>query len=313
MTALYIILISILSLILVYFITCFAIFNYIFKRKKDLNWTSSKSLVKTPWKDFVSTIPKTIEWLENNNAENITITTFDNLCLYGKFVKTENAKGTVIVVHGYHGHYISDFGIVLNVYKNLGYNILMFRHRAHGESQGKYITFGTKEQRDLLSVIEYHNNTFGEIPIFISGISMGASTVTYVTNKNLPKNVKGVTADCGFTSPYEIIRKVINEKLHFNATFLTYGIDFWCKLLAKFSMKDCSSEEILKESKVPILFIHGEKDDFVPVEMSIKSYNACTSPKQIVIVENAGHGTSYLFDKEKVENALFEFFKTNLN
>ena len=308
-----IILISLVSLILIYFIVCYFIFVVGFARRKDYNWLSSESLAKTPWKDFATSIPLHYEWLKQHNAKDVEITTFDGLKLKGKWVETKNAKGTIIVCHGYRGNYIGDYGTVFEVYKNLGFNLLMFRHRAHGESQGKYITFGALEHKDLLSIIKFHNETFGEIPLFVSGLSMGASTVLYIVDKDLPKNLKGITADSSFTSPYEIVLKVISSTLKFNGKIFMFGVNFWCKLLAKFDLKEYSSEKTTKKAKVPILFIHGGADDFVPKEMSIKAYNSCTSEKELLIIENAGHGLGYIVQPEKVKLALKKFFESNIN
>ena len=302
-----------LSLIVIYFAFGLVIFLSAFHRKKDLDWLSTKALEKTPWGPFAKQIPNNFKWIKDNGAVDISITSFDGTVLKGQWIKTENAKASIIVVHGYKGHYAGDYGMVLNEYKKSGYNILMFRHRAHGESGGKYITFGAKEHKDLLAVIDYHNKTYGEIPIFLSGHSMGASTVLYASNKDLPKNVKAICADCGFTSPYEIVTKVVCETLHFNAKFLMWGANCWCKLLAGFDMKAFNTEEILKTAKRPILFIHGEADDFVPCEMSIRGYNACTSEKELLIVKGAGHGTSYIVEPEKVTKTFADFFEKHLN
>ena len=306
-------LIAILSIILIYFAFGFIIFYSAFHRKKDFNWLSVDALKKTPWKPFANDIPNHFKWIEENNAKDVSITSFDGTILKGKWIENKNAKATVIVMHGYKGHYASDYGLVLNVYKSLGFNILMFRQRAHGESGGKYITFGAKEHKDLLSIIDYHNKTYGENPIFVSGLSMGASTVLYASNKDLPKNVKALCADCGFTSPYEIVLKVVSETLHFNAKFLMPAVNFWCKLLAKFDIKEYNTVEILKTAKRPILFIHGKDDDFVPCYMTERGYESCTAEKQLVIVEGAGHGTSYIVEPERVKNAFSDFFIKHLN
>lgn len=301
------------SLTVLYFIICLVIFIMAFARRKDYDWLSTKSLQKTPWRDFADKIPSNYAWLKANNAKDFEITTFDGLKLKGKWVETKNAKGTIIICHGYRGNYIGDYGIVFEAYKNFGFNLLMFRHRAHGESQGSFITFGAKEHKDLLSIIKYHNETFGDIPLFVSGLSMGASTVLYIVDKDLPKNVKGVTADSSFTSPYDIVLKVINDRLKINSEFLMFGVNFWCKLLAEFDLKEYSSENTTKNAKVPILFIHGGADDFVPKEMTIKAYNACATDKELLIIDGAGHGLGYIVEPEKVTLALTKFFNKYLN
>lgn len=306
-------LIAIPSLIVLYFIFGLIVFFKAFYRKKDLDWLNAKALEKTPWKAFAKDIPLFYKWLEDNGAKDVTLTTFDGLKLKGKFVKCENARGTIILMHGFKGNFASDYGVVFEDYKSFGLNILAFRQRSHGESEGKYVTFGVKEHKDLLEIIKYHNQTYGEIPLFISGLSMGASTVLYASNKDLPKNVKALSADCGFTSPYEIVLKVVNETLHFNAKFLMWGVNFWCKLIAGFDLKEFNSVEILKTAKRPILFIHGTNDELVPVEMTKRAYEACTSEKQLVLVEGAGHGLSYILEPQRVKDAFTNFYEKHIN
>ena len=306
-------LIAILSLVVLYFVFGFVVFFKAFHRKKDLDWLNAKALENTPWKDFANDIPLYYKWLEDNGAKDVSLTTFDGLKLKGKFVKCENARGSIILMHGFKGNFASDYGIVFDAYKSIGLNILAFRQRSHGESEGKYITFGAKEHKDLLEIIKYHNETYGEIPLFISGLSMGASTVLYASNKDLPKNVKALSADCGFTSPYEIVLKVVNETLKFNAKFVMPAVNFWCKLIADFDIKEFNSTEILKTAKRPILFIHGTEDELVPVEMTKRNYEACTSEKELVLVEGAGHGLSYVLEPERVKDAFTNFYEKHLN
>ena len=303
----------ILSLIVIYFITCFFIFRYIFARTKPLNWLDKQCLKGTYWEDFADNMPIMFKWVEDNNATEISFKTFDNLTLYGKFIKTENAKGTVILVHGYRGNFISDFGVALKMYKEFGFNILMYHARATEKSQGKYVTFGINEHKDLLSAISYHNSIYGEIPVFVSGISMGASTVMYAIDKNLPRNVKGMTADSGYSSPYDIIKKVIKDRLGFDGSFLLFGIDFWCRLLGKFHLKECNIMKTLKNAKVPIIFVHGKSDDFVPYTMTENGYMVCSSEKQLFLVDGAGHGTSFIKEQEMLTKALEDFFAKHLN
>lgn len=303
----------ILSLILIYAVFTLVVFLVAFRRRKDLDWLNPACLENTSWEMIKDNPKKANDWILSKNYEDFSVKTFDGLTLKGKFIKNENAKGTIIVVHGYRGNYIGDYGLVIPLFYKYGYNVLMFRQRSHGESQGKYITFGVKEHKDLLTIIDFHNIRYGEIPIFISGISMGASTALFAVDKDLPANVKGVSADCGFSSPYDIILKVVSNTLKINGKFLMFGVNVWCKILAKFDMKECSSLDVVKNSKVPIVFIHGKKDDLVPYTMTIDAYNSCCQDKVLVIVDSAGHGTSFIKDEEKVTSTLVNFFNKHLN
>lgn len=295
--------------VLIYLIASYAIFRLAFGRAKELNWKSSEALEKTSWSPFAQTIPGHFTWLCDHGAQNISIQSHDGLTLHGVWIPQENPKATIILVHGYRGHYVSDFGEVLSLYHNLGFQILTFRQRAHGQSQGKYTTFGVLESRDLLAWIDYHNQTFGAMPIIVSGISMGASTVLYAAGKGFPKNVRGITADSGFTSPWEIVSQVMKDVTHLNLDFLLPGIDLWCRLLGKFSMKQCHTQTLLSRATVPALFIHGKADSLVPWEMSRRSFQAYGAEKTLITVAGAEHGKSYLMDKPRVEAALADFFR----
>lgn len=308
-----ILIIILIFAILIYLATGFYIFRKAFKRHNDHSRASISELKAPVWRQYTPPAELTLDWLSAHNAVDVNTVSFDGLRLCGKYVKNEDPRATIIVVHGYHGNYVDTFGLVFDFYYSLGFNILMIRQRAHGESEGKYITFGAHEHRDLLTWIDFHNRTYGELPLFISGISMGASTAMYIADKDLPGNVLAMSADCGFTSPYDIIRRVVTNRIKINSRFLMPAVNFWCRTLAHFDMKEHSSEKILPNAKVPILFIHGEDDDFVPCEMSRRGYNVCASKKRLVTVKGAGHAISYAIEKERLQKELADFFGESLN
>ena len=159
-----------------------------------------------------------------------------------------------------------------------------------------------------MSWLEYLSKRFGEdVKIILTGISMGASTVMMATKYQLPKTVVGVIADCGYTSPKEIIKTVIKQmKLPPNLAYPF--VKLGAKIYGKFNLEESSPIEALKTCKVPVLFFHGDTDDYVPCEMSVKNYEACASRKKLVIIKGAGHGLAYVVDKEKYLKELKEFF-----
>lgn len=262
------ILILIILLVIIYFAIGFYVFKSAFSPQRDPDWSSKENLEKTSWKSFSETVPKAVKWLEENRAVDVKIKSFDGHTLAGKWVAHPEARGTVLVVHGYHSSYVTDFGQIFPLYKKFGLNILMMRQRAHDGSEGKYISFGTNEHRDLLKWIDFHNKRLGELPMFISGMSMGASTVMYALGEELPGNVFGASVDSGFTSPREIISKVIKDRIGFSLDFVLPAVNFWCKMLGKFDMNECDSRRSLARAKIPVIMIHGEADDFVPCEMT---------------------------------------------
>ena len=184
--------------------------------------------------------------------------------------------------------------------------------RCHGKSEGKYITFGVKEWRDMTCWVDYHNKHLGNWPVILSGLSMGASTVMYMADEALPANVRGMIADCGFTSPYDIIGKVFHSVTHLPAWPFLWATDLCARIFAGFSLKEKDTRKTLQGGKYPIILAHGLSDDFVPCEMSQEAYDACTSPKELLLVEGAGHGYSFLKDRERYTQTVTAFLQRNL-
>ena len=288
-------------------------FRYAFARTPDPDWDDPVSLANSMWKNHPVDIPAANQWLRDHGAEDVEARSFDGLRLRGKWVPAKHPIGTIILFHGYRSSYLTDFGGIFQTYHDLGLNLLLVRQRAHGESEGKYITFGVHERKDVLSWIAFHNLTHGADNVFLGGMSMGASTVLFAAGEDLPENVRGITADCGFTSPAEIIGKVAQSSFHLPAKFAAALLNIYTRVLAGFSLYECDTRQTLKQAKVPILMIHGKADDFVPCWMSQAGFNACASEKQLFLAENAGHGMSYLLEKKRLTATLIDFFKIHIS
>ncbi len=224
--------------------------------------------------------------------------------LYARRYPQNNPKGRIIMMHGYRSIAENDFGPVIDFYYSMGYELILVDQRAHGKSSGIWIGFGVLERHDCKAWIEYLNDRFGAIPTFLSGISMGCTTVLMATQLHLPQNVCGIIADCGFTSPNEIIIHVMKRKLKLPLRFLITPLNWFCKIFAGYCFDECTAVEALKENEIPVFFLHGKADRFVPCEMTLENHRACTAPKELLLVDGAGHGTSYLQDKESVEQAI---------
>lgn len=306
------VLIAALVLLAIYMGGCLWGFRYACARIQDPDWEDPESLAKTIWKDHPVSIPGAIAWLREHNAQDVTVESHDGLTLRGKWVPAEKPIGTIVIFHGYHSNYVSDYGGIFQQYHDWGLNLLLCRQRSHGESDGKYITFGVKERLDVLTWLQFHNRVHGVDNVYLGGISMGASTVMYAAGEELPPNVRGIVADCGFTSPREILTLVAgNMKLP--GRLMVPGVALWAKALDHTDLLSCDSRKTLARAKVPVLFIHGKADDFVPCWMSEESYAACASEKHLVLVEGAGHGMSYMVDKPRVKAALKDFYYGHLS
>lgn len=262
------------------------------------------------WEKYRDRVDAGKQWLRSHTAEKVDIQSLDGLRLRTLVVPHKNPKGTIIAMHGYRSRSDIDFSPQCEFLWNLGYNLLVVMQRSHDESEGKYITFGVKERFDCKSWVEYAVSRFGDCPIFLSGISMGCATVTMATEIGLPENVKGVIADCGYTSPWDIAKHVLNKNLHLPGFPVMYIANLFARIFAKFSFKEASSVEAMEKCSLPVLFIHGSDDTFVPTEMSKANYSVCASKdKKLVIIQGAAHAQSYMVDTEKYEKEVRDFIQ----
>lgn len=234
------------------------------------------------------------DWLREQEPEEFSTFSYDNLRLMADYLPTDNARGTILLFHGWRGGTVADFGLSLPLYQKLGLNILLVHERAQGKSAGRLMTFGIKERRDVHTWVNWYNDRFGsDTPLLIGGLSMGAATVLMACGQSFPENVKGVLADCGFTTPKDIIRSV-GKSLHLPTALLVPLVDLHARVFGGFGLTEYSTLTAMKQTTLPILLIHGEKDLFVPCEMSKLNYAACNSEdKTLLLVPDAGHGQSY--------------------
>ena len=240
--------------------------------------------------------------------EEMSITSFDGLTLQGKFYEYAPNAPIELMFHGYRGIAERDLsGGVERCFK-LGRSALLVDQRGCSDSEGNVISFGINEHRDCLAWLDFAIQRFGkDVKIILTGISMGASTVLMVSDKALPPNVLGILADCGFSSAKDIIKKVIRQ-MGLPADVGYPFVKLGAKLFGHFDLEARSAVEAVKNATVPVIFFHGDGDDYVPCEMSRINYEACTSKKKLVIIPRAGHGLSYPVAPDVYLNALREFF-----
>lgn len=281
-------------------------------RRKELPWMVEEEIKKTGYAKYYNCIVASDAWLKGHNAQDVYIRSTDGLRLHAYWVPAENPRGTILLAHGYRSTILVDFGLAYAFYHALGMNILVPNQRSHAMSEGKYITFGVKESEDMACWIQYHNQTYGNLQMVLSGMSMGATTMLYLADRNLPENVKCIIADCGFTSPKEILKKVFRSVTHLPSGPSLWATDVFARIFAGFSLTQKDTREILKKAKIPVMLIHGEADDFVPSYMSEQGYAACVGPKDLLIVEGAGHGVSFLVDKQTYTQRVIAFLERHL-
>ena len=255
--------------------------------------------------------PQMERWTREVRAmprEHFTITSFDGLALHADFFEYAPGAPMEIMFHGYRGSAERDLSGGVQRCFLLKRSVLLVDQRCSRRSQGDVITFGIKEHRDCLSWVEFAVNHFGpNVKIILTGISMGAATVCMTADKGLPHNVLGILADCGYTSPKDIICKVIRD-MQLPARLAYPFVKLGARLFGHFDLEETSPEEALKHAAVPVIFYHGESDDFVPCDMSRRNYQVCASRKALVTVPGAGHGLSYPVEPERYLETLKAFF-----
>lgn len=247
-------------------------------------------------------------WLEGMPYINVYIKSFDGLRLYGALLENYSDK-IVICVHGFTGSGKKDFASLAQAYYKNGYNVLLVDNRAHGQSEGKYVGFGVLDRFDLRNWVKYVINRFGSnVQIFLHGISMGAATVL-MASSIMPKNVRGIIADCGFTSVYEIFEYVLKRDYHLPKFPIIYLTNIMSKIRAGYGYKDVNTTAEIARSDIPILFIHGENDEFVPLWMTMKNYSHCKAYKELFIVRESEHAESHYIDKKGYERRILRFIE----
>ncbi|MEW8956268.1 alpha/beta hydrolase [Clostridium sp.] len=254
------------------------------------------------------------QWLNNQQVEVINIKGYKDTELRGYYIKAEkNTKNTVILSHGYSGKAMDMTSFGKFYRESLGFNVLMPDARGHGDSEGNYIGFGWHEREDYKRWIDYIIKNNGEDSnIILHGVSMGAATVMMVSGENNIDNVKGIIADCGYTSAKDILSYQMKKMYGLSRFPLIYTTSFLCKLRSGYFFNEASAIEAVKKTNKPILFIHGKEDKFVPLDMVYRLYESCNSNKKLYIVKGANHANSYFADRKGYLNQVKNFLEENI-
>jgi fermentation-respiration switch protein FrsA (DUF1100 family) len=287
-------------------------FEYSIKRREPEAHPKSDSDPNDPWTVMKPVMDEGKAWINSHKLDRWEITSFDGLKLVGHYFPAEDKKSkkVMLMMHGYRSYNFNDFCRSAKYFHEAGYNILLADQRCHGESEGKYICFGINERYDCRDwANEIVKKTGDDCSIFLMGVSMGCATVTMALGLDLPKNVLGCISDCGFTSPADIFRHILRSDFHLPDFPFMYTQKFLCKYLAHFDIYGCSTLDVLKTNKRPVLFIHGGQDTFVPTYMTMKNYEACTAEKELYIVDQATHAQSFLVDPEGCWKKMKEFIE----
>lgn len=298
-----------LTILMIIGIILLGVGNYFYNLA--LNPNSSKSLVLEQDTKETSAIREE-NWIsDQSNYCDEEIESFDNLKLHGYKINNKNSNVWVITVHGYMGSGAKMAFYAENFY-NMGYNVLVPDLRGHGKSEGNYIGMGWNDRKDILRWIDLILKENNNAEIILHGVSMGGATVMMTSGEELPENVKCIIEDCGYSSVVDEFEDKLKNIFNLPKTPILQVADLVSRVRAGYWFSDASSVSQLKKAKVPILFIHGDKDDFVPYDMLDKVYNAADVEKEKLVVEGAEHAKSAYVNPELYWNTISKFINKHL-
>lgn len=250
--------------------------------------------------------------LEKLPFEKIILKAPDKAYLKGHILCPEKPNGCLIIAcHGARSHAFGEFCFMIPYLYENGYTLVLPEHRGCGRSDGKFMGYGTHESKDTFLWLEYAQKRFQNYDIFLLGVSMGAATVLMMSNKLKNTSVRGVIADCSYTSAWDEFAYQLKTSFHLPAFPILYICDLYCRCFSHYSFKDASPVKAVKEADVPVLFIHGSADDYVPFYMQKDLYDACSSEKEYLVVNNAVHARSYYTNPSLYNETITKFMAKN--
>ncbi len=313
-------LVTVLVLFLADIIIANVLVSFALKRPKELNSdVMPEPLTENRVRDTVSENRKRLDgevsdWLEKTEPLEVSVESEDGLKLYGDmFITDESSELWVIALHGYGytGNRSAMYPYMLPYVKR-GYNILAPDLRTHGESEGTYIGMGWLDRRDIVKWTDLITGRDPGARIVLHGVSMGGAAAMMTAGEKLPEAVAAVVEDCGYSSVWQIFSDEAKYMFHVPPFPLLYTASFFSKLRAGYSFKEASALSQIEKTGLPVMFIHGTKDNFVHTEVVYELYEACPAEKELFIVEGAGHGDAYYLDPEKYTKAVFDFLDSVL-
>ncbi len=276
--------------------------------RENVSRDRTQKMSETDWSLYIPTIRAAKERLRECSKEEVSVTSFDGLLLKGTWIPCENSKKTAICFHGYTSEGMNDYSTIAEIYRNNQFNLLIVDARAHGKSEGSYIGFGCLDHQDAKAWIDYTIERMGEeCEIMLHGTSMGGATVLMASGLELPKQVKGIISDCAFTSAWEVFSSVLKRNYHLPEFPVLTIANKITQQRAGYRLDEYNGCEAVKKTKIPIAFIHGEADQFVPCSMVYELYEACASEKKLVVVPGAGHVESPYKEPELYEEVIQEW------
>lgn len=303
------ILVSVLLLIVAVLVAVYYVYRVAFYSRKKGQGDVYNIPSGEQYQPHKSEMLKLIDMLVQREYTDVYTTSFDGLSLHARYYHVKDGAPLNIGFHGYRATALRDFCVGANESLKRGHNLLLIDQRGQGKSEGKTITMGVKEHRDVLSWVEFANAHFGEkTKIILYGVSMGAASVVMSTALPLPENVTGVIADCPYNAPKDILLNVCKKDMGINPKIAYPFIWLAARIFGHFDVNAISCEKAVRNAKIPVLILHGEDDRYVPCEMSEEIEKANPAMVTRYTFPNAGHGISFFSDKKRYREITEAFF-----
>ncbi|MBO0993722.1 alpha/beta hydrolase [Bacillus sp. SD088] len=250
------------------------------------------------------------EWVATQDFEEIEMKSRDGLELIGYYLPAKKPTDKLVVfTHGYLGH-AKQMGLFGQYYyEELGYNIFMADARGHGDSEGDYYGFGWPDRLDLIDWTNLLVNKLGnDTQVVYHGLSMGAATVLMASGeKELPDQVKAIVADSAYTSVYDLFAYQMKRMFKLPAFPILDSTSLVTKIKAGYWLREADAQKEVEVTDVPILYIHGKGDTFVPTKLAQELYESTNSEAELMLVDGANHGESFVLEKEVYKERLNHF------
>ena len=286
------------TVLLLFIAIAYAVFKVAFRADTDFS-NSAGRYENSKKKPYMERVFAGMEHANEMDCKRVSIKSHDGLTLSARYYD-RGGQDIALLFHGYRSKAEYDFGCMLDTLFDMGYSVLLVDQRAHGMSEGKYITFGINESKDCQRWCDYAANELVAKSIVLCGISMGAATVMTATALELPKEVCAMISDCGFTSPSEIILRILeSSKIPCPRFILRLTNALFCKPHG-FDLFSPAAVDAMRKNTLPTLFIHGDEDGFVPCDMGRESFDACAVEKELLIIPKCDHAMSFLVDEQTV-------------
>lgn len=294
------------------FLAGYILYHTVFKRQTLSLFTTSGNVIMGDAKVIMPYFIENGKILRTVPRETVTVTSARGYRLVGYFLRAKNSNRTAICMHGYRSQAYGDFAAIAQSYLREGYNVLLVNHEGHGDSDGKEIGFGINDRQNTAMWVDAVNERIPNGEIVLHGVSMGAATC--LMSSDIPyENVKAIVADCGYASVDGEFRHVRKSVMPFVPHFPIVNIaEMFAKIRLGFDFSSVSSVKSVKNSRYPLLIIHGAEDKFVPTAMATEIYEAANCPKDLLIVPNAAHAASHCMHPDMYETKLFGFLNQYL-